>query len=123
MKLPFNRDTHPQDVIALLLGLYALASPLWTTTSSRATMSLIILGGIVVMLSLAEIFIPDMLAVEGLTAFIGLLMVISPAAMRYSDVRPMAMTAWIVGGLCIVIGLADIQWTRSHGKGWTAPTH
>lgn len=129
MKRPLKQDTHPQDVLALLLGLYALASPLWTTTSSRATMTMILLGSIIVMLSVAEIFIPDMLAVEGLTAGIGLLMVLSPIAMQYSDVRPMAWTAWIVGGLMIVIGIADIQWTRSHGKGWhveeqsTLPMH
>lgn len=123
MKLPFSRDTHPQDVIALLLGLYALACPLWTTTSSRATMSLIILGSIVVMLSLAEVFLPDMLSVEGLTAGIGLLMVLSPVAMRYSDVRPMAWTAWIIGAVLIVVGISDIVATRSRGKSFYVPTH
>jgi hypothetical protein len=54
---------------------------------------------------------------------VGLFMVLSPFAMRFSDVRPMAWTAWIIGAISIVIGVADVRWTHVHGKGWTSQVH
>jgi hypothetical protein len=100
---------HPQDFIVLIAGAYALLSPIWTTTESRATTTMIVLGAVTVVLSVIELVRPDMLSVEGVTALMGLLFIISPWVMGFSDTKPMAWTAWVVGAL-------DLQVTRTHQR-------
>lgn len=116
-----KRWTHPQDFIPLLVGIYAMLSPLWTTTTDRATMTVIALGAVTAVLSLIELVRPDMLSVEGLTALIGVLFFISPWVMGFADTRPMAWTAWIAGVVVFAVGVADLQITRSHRGVPTTP--
>ena len=110
-----NRGMHPQDLIALAAGAYAILCPLWTTT-------MIVLGAITVVLAIAELVRPDVMPIEGLTAAMGVLFFIAPWVMGFSDTRPMAWTAWIVGLITFVVGAADLQVTRSH-RGTTVTTH
>jgi hypothetical protein len=117
-----RRGIHPQDFIALIAGVYAILSPMWTDTTDRATTTMIVLGAVLVVLSLAELVRPDMLPMEGLTAIVGVLFFISPWVMSFSDTRPMAWTAWIVGVVTFAVGAADLQVTRSH-RGKAVPTH
>lgn len=116
-----KRWTHPQDFIALIVGVYALLSPLWTTTTSKATTTMVVLGAVTAVLSVIELVRPDMLSIEGLTAAIGVLFVISPWVMGFTDMRGMAWTAWAAGVITLLVGAADLQVTRSH-RG-VAPTH
>lgn len=116
-----KKGLHPQDVIPLIAGIYAFLSPIWTTTTTRATWTMIVLGIITALLSLAELVRPDLLAVEGLTALLGVLFIISPWVMGFaSTTMPMAVTAWIVGAVTLVVGLADVQLTRTHRPGIAA---
>ena len=117
-----NRGMHPQDFIALAAGAYAILCPLWTTTTDRATTTMIVLGAITVVLAIAELVRPDVMPIEGLTAAMGVLFFIAPWVMGFSDTRPMAWTAWIVGVITFVVGAADLQVTRSH-RGTTVTTH
>ena len=107
---------HPQDFIVLIAGAYALLSPIWTTTETRATTTMIVLGAITVVLSVIELVRPDMLSVEGLTALLGLLFIVSPWVMGFSDTKPMAWTAWVVGAVTLVVGALDLQVTRTHQR-------
>jgi SPW repeat len=118
-----KRWTHPQDFIALIAGAYALLSPLWTDTTSRATTTMIVLGAITVVLALTELIRPDLMSIEGLCALMGVLFFISPWVMRFGDTRPMAWTAWIVGIVIFAVGVADLQMTRSHHRGDMATSH
>lgn len=115
--------THPQDFIALIAGVYALLSPLWTDTTSRATTTMIVLGAVTAVLALVDIARPDLMSVEGLTALMGVLFFISPWVMGFSDARGMAWTAWIAGVITFAVGLADVQMTRSHHRGGMATSH
>jgi hypothetical protein len=112
-----KRWSHPQDFIALIAGAYAVLSPLWTDTTNRATTTMIVLGAITIVVAVADLARPDMMALEGLTALMGVLFFISPWVMGFSDVRAMAWTAWIVGAVTFVVGVADLQLTRTHHKG------
>jgi SPW repeat len=105
---------HPQDFVVLVAGAYALLSPIWTDTTSRATTTMIVLGAITVGLGVVELFRPDLLAVEGLTALMGALFIISPWVMGFSDTKAMAWTAWIVGIVTLAVGAVDLQMTRTH---------
>ena len=118
-----KRWTHPQDLVALIAGAYAALSPLWTTTTDRATTTMVVLGVITAALALIELVRPDMLSVEGLTALMGALMIAAPWVMGFSGTRPMAWTAWIAGAVVLVVGAADLQVTRSHHRGTMATSH
>ena len=117
-----KRWTHPQDFIALIVGVYALLSPLWTTTTSKATTTMVVLGAVTAVLSLIELVRPDMLSIEGLAAVMGVLFFISPWVMSFSGSRGMAWTAWVAGVITFVVGARDLQVTRSH-RGTVAATH
>ena len=107
---------HPQDLAPLLAGVYAALSPIWTTTAGKATGTMIALGVITAAVALFSLARPDMIASESLIALMGVLFVISPWVMGFSDTRPMAWTAWIVGIVALLAGAADVQMTRSeHG--------
>ncbi|QGN58476.1 SPW repeat protein [Nostocoides sp. HKS02] len=116
-----KRWTHPQDFIALIVGVYALLSPLWTTTTSKATTTMVVLGALTAVLSVIELVRPDTLSIEGLTALMGVLFFISPWVMGFSDMRAMSWTAWAAGVITFVIGAADLRVTRSH-RGTVATT-
>jgi hypothetical protein len=118
-----KRWTHPQDLVALVAGAYAALSPLWTTTTDRATTTMVVLGVITAALALIELVRPDMMSVEGLTALMGALMIAAPWVMSFSGTRPMAWTAWIAGAVVLVVGAADLQVTRSHHRGTMATSH
>ena len=115
-----KRWNHPQDLIALVVGAYAALSPWWTTTTDRATWTMVVLGAVTAVLALVEMFRPDMMSVEGLMAVMGVLFFIAPWVMGFSDLRAMSWTAWIAGVVTVVIGAADLQVTRSHRGGMAA---
>src|SRR6476620_4630342 len=73
-----KRWTHSQDILALIVGVYAFLSPIWTTTTGKATGTMIVLGIITALLALAELIRPDMMSVEGVLALMGVLFFISP---------------------------------------------
>ena len=116
-----KRWTHPQDFIALLAGIYAMLAPIWTDTTTKATWTMIVLGAVTAVLSLVDLARPDLLATEGLTAVMGVLFFIAPWVMGYADIRAMAWTSWIVGVVVAVIGLADLQMTRTHRHAMATP--
>ena len=109
-----RRWTHSQDYIALIAGLYACLSPIWTDTTNRATTTMIVLGALTAVLALVELVRPDMLSAEGAMALLGVLFVISPWVMGFSELTAMSWTAWIVGVVTFVIGAADLMVTRTH---------
>jgi uncharacterized membrane protein HdeD (DUF308 family) len=111
---------HPQDIIPLVVGIYAALAPIWTTTNTKTTWTMIVLGAVTAVLALVEMFRPDMMSVEGLMAVMGVLFFVAPWVMGFSDLRGMAWTAWIAGIITAAIGAADLQVTRSHRGGMAA---
>jgi hypothetical protein len=107
----------------LVVGVYAMLSPIWTTTTTKATTTMIVLGAVTAVLSLIELVRPDMMSMEGLMALMGVLFFISPWVMGFSSTRPMAWTAWIAGVVTFAVGVADLQLTRMHHKGGVATSH
>jgi hypothetical protein len=118
-----KRWTHPQDLVALIAGAYAALSPLWTTTTDRATATMVVLGVITAALALIELVRPDMMSVEGLAALMGALMIVAPWVMSFSGTKPIAWTAWIAGAVVLVVGAADLRVTRTHHRGTMATAH
>jgi hypothetical protein len=119
-----RKFAHPQDFVALLAGVYAALSPIWTTSTSRSTTTMVVLGVITALLAIGSLYRPDVMATEGLMALMGVLFFISPWIMGFSGTRPMAWTAWIVGIVTFAVGVWDVQLTRTaHHGGGMATSH
>lgn len=112
---------HPQDFIALAAGVYAVFSPMWMSTTDKATTTMIVLGIVTAGLALFSLARPGEIA-EGLMAAMGVLFIISPWVMSFDGTRPMALTAWIVGAVTLLVGASDITLARHtrHGGGLAA---
>jgi hypothetical protein len=108
---------HPTDLAALVAGVYAALSPIWTTTAGNATGTMVTLGVITAAVALYSLARPESMASEGLVALMGLLFILSPWAMGFTDTRAISVTAWIVGVVALVAGAADLQMTRTAHRG------
>jgi hypothetical protein len=69
-----------QDWIALVAGVYALLSPLWTDTDTTAMWSLIVFGALIALASLASLARPAMDMLEYAHAVLGALLFIAPVS-------------------------------------------
>ncbi|WP_460934010.1 SPW repeat protein [Phycicoccus ginsengisoli] len=111
---------HAQDIIPLVVGIYAALAPIWTTTTTKTTWTMVVLGAVTAVLALVEMVRPDMMSVEGLMAAMGVLFFIAPWVMGFSDLRAMSWTAWAAGVITFAVGAADYSLTRSHRGGMAA---
>jgi uncharacterized membrane protein HdeD (DUF308 family) len=105
---------------ALIAGVYAALSPIWTnnpTDTNKGTYTMIALGVITAAMALAALYRPGV-ATDSLIALMGVLFVVSPWVMSFSDTayRPMAWTAWVVGAVSLVAGAAEFQLDRSEHR-------
>ncbi|MEP7035843.1 MAG: SPW repeat protein [Dermatophilaceae bacterium] len=105
---------------ALVAGVYAALSPIWTnnpTDSNKGVYTMIGLGVITAALAIAALYRSNG-TVDGLIALMGVLFLISPWVMGFTDqaYRPMAWTAWIVGVVSLVAGAAEFQLTRTEER-------
>lgn len=117
-----KRTMHAQDLIPLVAGVYAFLSPIWTTTTTKATWTIVVLGVITALVALSSLMRPDMMPIEGFTALMGVLLFISPWVMTFSGTMPMAWTAWITGAITFLVGAGDMQLMHSNA-GHMAPSH
>lgn len=109
-----KRTMHAQDVIPLVAGVYAFLSPIWTTTTTKASWTIVVLGVITALVAIGSLMRPEMMPIEGLTALMGVLLFISPWVMSFSGTMPMAWTAWITGAITFLVGAGDMQWMHTH---------
>ena len=105
-----------EDLVALVVGAYALLSPLWTSTDTAAMWSLIVLGALIGLAALASIARPEMEAMEYVYVALGILMFIAPWVLAYSDLMGAAWTSWIVGVIAAVVGLTELPAVRHIGR-------
>jgi hypothetical protein len=97
--------TRWQDWVALVAGVYAILSPLWTTTLAVASGTLILLGVITALVALASLAEPEAMVVQWLMAAVGVVVFISPWVLHFASTTGMAWTAWIVGAVSFIAGL------------------
>lgn len=114
-----RRWTHPQGLVALVAGLYAALAPIWTTTptGNQAADTMIALGVITVVVALFSLARPDRIGTQGLIAFMGVLFLVSPWVMGFSDFTALTWTACIVGVVALLAGAAELQMTRAEHRG------
>ena len=102
--------TRWQDWVALIAGVAALLAPLVTETDTRATWTMVILGGLTALASLYSLANPgarDTLS-ESSHAVLGVLLFLAPWVMGFADMMGLAWTAWITGAVAFIVGLAAL---------------
>jgi hypothetical protein len=113
-----SKWTHPQGLAALVVGVYAALSPIWTThpSGNKALYTMIVLGVVTAVLALISLAYPGRVVSDGLIALMGVLFIISPWVMSFTvgaGYAAFAWTAWIVGIVALVAGAWDAQVTRT----------
>ncbi len=108
-------------VAALIAGVYAAFSPIWTNNppdTNKGTYTMIGLGVITAVLAIASLYRPDVVVLDGLITLMGVLFIVSPWVMSFTAqaYRPMAWTAWIAGIVTLVAGAGEFQLTRSESR-------
>jgi hypothetical protein len=99
-------STRPQDFGTLIVGVYALLSPIWVSTTGEtgAAWTLIVLGVLLAATALTSLARPALVATEGLTVLFGVLLFIAPWVFTYTELSGASWTSWIVGVVAVVLG-------------------
>jgi hypothetical protein len=101
--------TRWQDWVVGVAGLYALLSPIWTTTGRTEMITLIVLGALLVLASLWSLAQPGAVSSEYVHAGLGVLLFISPWVLGYfTTYLEASWTAWVVGAIALVLGLLAV---------------
>jgi hypothetical protein len=116
--------TRWQDWVALIAGVYAVLSPIWTTTINKATTTVIILGAVTALVAIWSLAMPDTVVADGAVALLGALFFISPWVLGFHSTTGIAWTAWVVGIITFAAGLWALPVTkRLHRGGHLAGQH
>lgn len=111
--------TRWQDWAALVVGVYAFLSPIWTNTDTRATWTMVVLGIVTALAALWSLAMPANQVSEYSHAVLGILFFISPWVLGFSAIHAMAITAWIVGVVTFIVGVWAVPEAGRlhHGRG------
>ncbi|MEV6428682.1 SPW repeat protein [Nocardia sp. NPDC051463] len=101
-------ESRTQDYLAIVLGVFAALSPLWVETNDNGQWSLIVLGVLIALTGLAQIYRPAVQATDYAMGLFGALLFISPWAMDFTDYRGASWTAWVVGVVTVVVAIAAL---------------
>ncbi|GII64006.1 hypothetical protein Skr01_40910 [Sphaerisporangium krabiense] len=108
------------DVVAFLAGAAAVLAPfLWADGTRAAAQPLLLVGGLLLISALWSLLGAGG-ASSWVTAAFGALLFLSPFAFGFDGDGAAAWTAWIAGGVTVIVGLWTALQTR---VGTRAPTH
>ena len=112
-----------QDWVAVVAGVYALLSPIWTPPVGKDTTTLVILGIVAAVVGLVSLARPGTVALEWVTVVVGVLLFIAPWVIGFTAMTGMAWTAWIVGVVLVVVGLLALPESNRAHRGSLTPQH
>jgi len=101
-----KRWTRWQDWVALAAGLYAALAVIWTTPRTSASVSMMIVLGILMIAACVwSLAAPGLMSMEWILAAIGALLFISPWVGGFAGNAGPAWTSWICGAVGLIAGL------------------
>lgn len=116
--------TRWQDWVALVAGVYAFLSPIWTTTTTTATWTMVVLGVVTAAVALWSLALPGDRNSEIAHMAMGILLFIAPWVMGFAGLSGMAWTAWVTGVVAFIAGAWAMPLSnRIHMGHRPAPTH
>lgn len=110
--------TRWQDWVALIAGVYALLSPIWTDTDTTATWTMVVLGVVIAAAALWSMNRPADASADYALVILGVLLFISPWVMGFDTMDGLALTAWIAGvvtALSGILAMPQIEQRMHHG--------
>lgn len=109
--------TRPHDWAEVLLGVVAVLSFLWVDMDNTTMWTMIVLGALIALDGLISLAMPGLVYGEGAQIVLGALLFISPWVMTYTDMNAASWSAWIIGGLTLVVGAAALPVANAaHGR-------
>jgi hypothetical protein len=104
-----------QDMVATVVGGYAVLSPIWTPHNGAAMSAALVFGLLLLLASGWSLGQPGAVAAEYTHAGLGVLMFVSPWVLGYSGMVGAAWTAWVLGVLAAAVGLWAVpESSRAH---------
>jgi len=101
-----TRWTRWQDWAAVVVGLYAALSSIWTTPRTGTSVSLMIIFGVLMIAAgVFSLAAPGLVSMEGIVAVFGALLFISPWIGLFAGSTGPAWTSWICGAIGVIAGL------------------
>lgn len=114
--------TRWQDWAAVIVGLYAALSTLWTTQGGMSTVLMVVCGVLLIVSGVVNLAMPGRMAIEWAQVVIGLLLFFSPWIGVYAHLAGAAWTSWIGGAIAVVATALAIKPVHlSHNK--MMPSH
>lgn len=101
-------ESRAQDFLAVVLGIFTALSPLWVNTNDSGMWSLIVLGVLIALTGLTQMYRATLAAADYAMGLFGALLFISPWAMDYTAYRGASWTAWVVGVVTVVVAVAAL---------------
>jgi hypothetical protein len=101
--------TRWQDWVAVVVGLYAAVSTLWTEQAGMSTSLMVTFGGLLVVSGLVNLAMPGMPVVEWAQVVIAALLFLSPWIGSYSAQTGAAWTSWVGGAIAVAVTAAAIK--------------
>ncbi|WP_236700534.1 SPW repeat protein [Allosalinactinospora lopnorensis] len=97
-----------EDWVAIVAGVAAAISWIWTGMLGIGMATLLILGVLTVLAAVISITRPGLIATEAVIFVLGVLMFISPWVLAFTGTMAAAWTAWIAGAVIAVMGLVGM---------------
>ncbi|WP_328388613.1 SPW repeat domain-containing protein [Nocardia sp. NBC_00416] len=101
-------ESRTQDFLAVVLGVFTALSPIWVATNDRAVWTMIVLGALIALTGLTQMYRPAMAAADYAMALFGALLFIAPWAMDYTAYNGASWTSWVVGLVTVVLAVAAL---------------
>ncbi|QIS15950.1 SPW repeat domain-containing protein [Nocardia arthritidis] len=102
-------DSRAQHFLVTVLGVITALSPIWVTHSDKTMWSLIVLGVLIALTGLVQMYRSVGALGDYALGVFGVLLFISPWVMDFaSDHKGASWTAWVVGVVTVVAALAAL---------------
>ncbi|WP_427016937.1 SPW repeat protein [Pseudarthrobacter sp. P1] len=98
-----------QDWVAVIVGLYAALSTMWTAQAGASTLLMVGCGVLLIVCGVWNLMSPGMPVAEWVQLALGALLFISPWIGQYSGHMGAAWTSWIGGALALVAAGMALQ--------------
>lgn len=98
-----------QDYVAVIAGLYAALSTIWTTQQASSMVMMIGCGVLLIAAGLWNLSSPGQPVAEWVQMVLGALLFVSPWIAGYTAHTGATWTSWIAGGVALVAGVLALQ--------------
>ncbi|GAB3908171.1 SPW repeat protein [Kibdelosporangium lantanae] len=109
--------TRWQDWAEVVLGVVAVLSPLWLTTDSTVTWTLVVLGALILIDGLVSLAMPGVVMGEYVQIVLGVLLFISPWVMGFTDMTGAMWSAFVIGALTAIAGAVALPAANTAHQG------